>query len=110
MDEDLPWFLDCLPYTHVVYLIHMTAREMQDAIGQMVMFVATDSLKFACRVADVKMGYGKPRFLIVPLSGIGEQWVEFTSIEPMPQVKHGVVQQQAGRPQISNSSSSIKRY
>jgi len=58
----------------------MTAREMQEAIGQKVYFVA-GTLKFLCDVIDVKVGWGQPRFLISPVEGYGSRWVEFSSIE-----------------------------
>jgi hypothetical protein len=61
----------------------MTAREMQEAIGKPVFYDA-DALQFACWVKDVKIGYGQPRFLIAPMAGTGERWVEFSSIRPMP--------------------------
>jgi hypothetical protein len=63
----------------------MTAREMTEAIGKPVYFVA-GNLKFACSVLDVKIGYGQPRFLLQPMAGVGERWVEFSSIEPMPDI------------------------
>lgn len=58
-----------------------TAADMQSAIGKPVLFEA-GSLTFVCLVKDVKVSYGQPRFLIVPLGGTGERWVEFSSIAP----------------------------
>jgi hypothetical protein len=59
----------------------MTVREMQGAIGQSVYFTSSEGFKFACWVKDVKIGYGQPRFLITPMAGSGEKWVQFSSIE-----------------------------
>jgi len=59
---------------------------MQGAIGQQVYLRDGDgccSLLFLCTVVDVKTGWGKPRFLVTPVSGKGERWVEFSSIEPV---------------------------
>lgn len=66
-------------------LLLMTAREMTDAIGKSVYFTA-GNFKFACWVKDVKVGWGQPRFLIIPFAGTGERWVEFSSIEPMTNI------------------------
>ncbi len=62
----------------------MTALEMHDAIGKPVMYDG-NGLEFLCMVKDVKTGWGKPRFLIVPMAGKGEKWVEFSSIKPVSQ-------------------------
>jgi hypothetical protein len=71
----------------------VTAREMQGAIGQPLLYVPRchDSLQFVCRVVDVKVGYGQPRVLITPMAGTGETWVEFGCLRPLPQVVNGRV-------------------
>jgi 2-keto-3-deoxy-galactonokinase len=38
--------------------------------------VRFEDLIIECWVKDVKNSYGKPRLLIVPVVGSGEQWVE----------------------------------
>lgn len=53
----------------------MTARAMVPAIGCRV-DVRMESLTVRCRVADVKESYGRPRLLVRPEVGTGEQWVE----------------------------------
>jgi len=63
-------------------MVIVTTIEMARAIGQEVYFVA-GTLKFLCRIKDVKVGWGNPRFLIVPVSGNGERWCEFTSLSPV---------------------------
>ena len=67
----------------------MTANDMQRAIGQQVNY-ESHGLMFRCTVKDVKVGWGKPRFLIAPVSGSGETWVEFSTITPikLPQTNH----------------------
>ena len=60
---------------------------MQKAIGQPVLY-ESHGLQFVCVVRDVKVGYGKPRFLITPMTGKGETWVEYATISPMPKDKN----------------------
>ncbi len=57
----------------------MTAREMIPAVGATV-YVAFEQIAFACTVRDVKTAWGKPRLLVAPLQGTGEQWVELPRI------------------------------
>jgi hypothetical protein len=54
---------------------------MSPAIGKQVYYV-DGSFRFTCLVKDVKMGYGNARFLISPISGFGEKWVELSHLEP----------------------------
>ena len=70
----------------------MTTREMTDAIGKPVWFVS-GTLRFLCIVRDVKSGWGQPRFLIAPMAGTGERWVEFSSIEPVTETQMKVAAQ-----------------
>ncbi len=57
----------------------MTCNEMIPAVGAVVL-VACDGLNVACTVADVKMSWGKPRFLVRPCAGTGEVWVELSRL------------------------------
>lgn len=57
----------------------MTATQMIPAVGQDVM-VRMESLSVSCKVLDVKCSYGRPRLLIAPLSGGGQQWIETSRI------------------------------
>jgi hypothetical protein len=57
----------------------MTCKDMIPAIGAKVA-VRFESLTVVCEVRDVKMSWGKPRLLVVPVSGVGEQWVELSRI------------------------------
>jgi hypothetical protein len=56
-----------------------TCIAMLPAIGAKVR-VRFESLHVECTVRDVKNSYGKPRLLIVPAMGSGEQWVELSRI------------------------------
>ncbi len=58
----------------------MTTREMLPAIGQELL-VTCESLQVRCRVLDVKTSYGRPRLLITPIAGRGEQWVEMSRVQ-----------------------------
>lgn len=57
----------------------MTATEMVPAIGTDVQ-VRFEDLRINCRVVDVKHVYGRPRLLVAPVDGAGEQWVELSRI------------------------------
>jgi|GEM_PF-2946704 hypothetical protein len=59
----------------------MTVTELNKTIGKTVMFSA-GALSFTCYVKDAKIGYGQPRFLIQPVAGSGERWVEVSSLVP----------------------------
>ncbi len=74
----------------------MTANELQAAIGKPAYYVAGD-LKFLVTVKDAKMGWGKPRFLIQPVAGHGEKWVEFSSIEPVQAIQPSSTNTDVGR-------------
>ena len=58
----------------------MTATQMIPAVGRIVL-VAFDTLNVACEVKDVKTAWGKPRLLVSPLKGNGEQWIEMSRVD-----------------------------
>lgn len=58
----------------------MTATEMIPAVGHTV-GLRSGVLIIDCRVLDVKMSWGKPRFLVTPCQGQGEQWVKMSSLQ-----------------------------
>jgi hypothetical protein len=58
----------------------MTAAQMSVAIGQKVNWNASKDIKVECEVRDVKQAYGNIRLLIVPVAGIGSQWVDVNSV------------------------------
>ena len=61
----------------------MTTLEMAQAIGKPVLY-ESHGLQFVCVVVDIKVSYGQPRFLITPMKGRGQTWVEIGTISPMP--------------------------
>ena len=58
----------------------MTAAQMAIAIGQRVNWNASKDIKVECEVRDVKQAYGNTLLLIVPVAGIGYQWVNMSSV------------------------------
>jgi hypothetical protein len=61
----------------------MTCKDMIPAIGATVA-VRFEDLTIACTVSDVKISWGKPRLLIRPVSGVGQQWVELSRVSQRP--------------------------
>jgi hypothetical protein len=61
----------------------MTCKDMIPAIGSAVT-VRFEDLTIACTVSDVKISWGKPRLLIIPVSGMGQQWVELSRVSQRP--------------------------
>lgn len=57
----------------------MTATQMTPAIGMQVL-VRCEGLAVECTVLDVKHSYGRPRLLVTPVSGVGEQWIELARV------------------------------
>lgn len=57
----------------------LTVVELHPAVGARVDLRA-GSLLISCIVQDVKVSWGKPRFLLVPVVGSGSQWVEFSRL------------------------------
>ena len=60
----------------------MTAKKMAEKIGTCVA-VYRDGLHVNCRVEDAKVSYSTLRFLVRPLSGRGEIWVNADSTKPV---------------------------
>ena len=56
-----------------------TCLDMLFAIGASVQ-VRFEDLHIACTVRNVKNSWGKPRLLVAPVSGSGEQWAELSRI------------------------------
>jgi hypothetical protein len=56
-----------------------TALDMIPALGTRVL-VRCESMKIECTVKNVKNSWGKPRLLVAPVSGSGEQWVELERV------------------------------
>lgn len=56
-----------------------TAKNMSAAIGAQVS-IRMENLLINAEVLDAKAAYGKPRLLVRPLAGHGEQWVELCRV------------------------------
>lgn len=52
------------------------------AVGQRAILPVGD-LQFVVKIVDVKMGWGKGRFLITPETGGGTRWVELGTLLPL---------------------------
>lgn len=53
----------------------MSTLQLARLIGTTV-HVRFETITVACVIRDAKTGYGKPRFLVQPIAGCGEQWIE----------------------------------
>ncbi len=64
--------------------IKITLPELQAYIGRSVILrTAPGGIAFQVRVINVKITFGKPRLLVIPItsfSGTGEQWVELARL------------------------------
>jgi hypothetical protein len=56
-----------------------TAKNMAVAIGAQVS-IRMENMLVNAEVIDAKAAYGRPRLLVRPLSGFGEQWVELSRV------------------------------
>ena len=54
-------------------------RELQNYIGQKGL-LSFDVLKCQVNILDAKMAYGNLRFLVTPVSGSGEVWVDSSRV------------------------------
>lgn len=57
----------------------MTAKDMLPAIGSRAL-VRFESILVECIISDAKFAYGNARVLVSPVSGQGQQWVEFSRL------------------------------
>lgn len=57
----------------------VTAKDMVHAMNAEVLYV-TGGLSVEVRIVDVKQTYGSIRYQIVPAQGMGEKWVEGSSL------------------------------
>lgn len=57
----------------------MTYTQMADLIGKKG-FIQMGSLTIEVTIRDLKVSYGRGRFLVVPVAGSGEQWVELVQL------------------------------
>ncbi len=49
-------------------------------IGQKAEYTLEGPMTVIVKIVDAKMGYGRLRFLIEPMRGHGQKWVESTSV------------------------------
>mgnify|MGYP001598154641 CR=1 FL=1 len=57
----------------------MTAKDMVHAMNSEALYI-TGGLSVDVRIVDVKQTYGSIRYQIVPVKGMGERWVEGSSL------------------------------
>lgn len=55
-------------------------KELMDLINKEGTII-TGGLKVGVTIHDVKVSYGKTRYLVSPLNGSGEVWVESVSVK-----------------------------
>lgn len=53
-----------------------TASETVKLLGSENFRVLLGGLRVDVRIVDVKVSYGRTRYLVTPLSGVGSVWVE----------------------------------
>lgn len=54
----------------------MTALEMRNLIGKEGAWYTAEGFRILCRVLDVKSAYGRTRYQIEPVHGLGTVWTE----------------------------------
>jgi hypothetical protein len=60
-----------------------TALDMIPALGARVLVrcdASREAMQVECTVKNVKNSWGKPRLLVTPVAGSGEQWVELERV------------------------------
>ena len=57
----------------------MTTAELMAYVGQTEL-LSSDKLRFFVRILDAKIAYGRVRFLVSPVSGEGQVWVDSSRI------------------------------
>lgn len=63
-------------------LLVMTTREQMNWIGRRAL-LRLDPMLIEVTVNDVKVSYGNVRFLVQPVAGQGEKWIEASSLKEM---------------------------
>lgn len=58
----------------------MTAAEMAKYIGKRATVSGSGTTKFEVEIVDVKERWGILRFLVTPVAGSGESWVEHVNM------------------------------
>ena len=57
------------------------ANELAADIGKTGRVHDGDGLTFEVKIIDAKQSYGRLRYLVTPISGTGERWVENVTID-----------------------------
>lgn len=58
----------------------MTAQEMAKVLGSTGMIAMPNGLAVKVTVTDVKSAYGSVRYLVQPVAGFGQAWVNEASL------------------------------
>ena len=51
--------------------------ELSKLIGELFIWQASKAIHIECRIVDVREVWGRVQVLIAPLSGTGQQWVNY---------------------------------
>ncbi len=55
-------------------------NQLEKYVGK-IAIINEDGLKFEVEVKDIKTSYGRMRYLVSPVSGTGERWVEILTLK-----------------------------
>ena len=55
-------------------------KELFEKYFQKQGYIFVAGLKILVRIKDIKKSYGRPRFLVSPIAGEGEVWVELVAL------------------------------
>lgn len=58
----------------------MTTRDLTEYKGKKAQYNPVNNLVFTVKIVDSKFAYGHTRFLIEPVSGTGQKWVDSNAV------------------------------
>lgn len=58
-----------------------TANTMNESIGKTVKLCGSGGIQPEVLIMDAKSAYGRIRFLVKPIAGAGDQWVEESRLQ-----------------------------
>ena len=58
---------------------HTGLTALAECVGKVATF-KVKGLEFEVRVVDVRRSYGTVQYKVAPMSGIGEQWVQYPTV------------------------------
>lgn len=70
----------------------MSIQELAEKIGTRGLIHMTPDVQVAVEIINVKVSYGRPRYMVRPLQGLGATWVEafrLTPLETATEVQRG---------------------